>query len=112
MTDTPITNESEAMEVWRRAKDTFAGLGQVLGRDGRHRDATDGDRHQAAARAIATALEARDSEIAELKEAFATADRIACSAIQHGFYVGDGLLEQLANARAILASTANRSKAA
>lgn len=53
MTNTPITNESEAMEVWQEAKAAHDGC--VSG----DWNAPD----QAAARVIATALEARDAMI-------------------------------------------------
>ena len=49
---------------------------------------------------ILTALES----LPVMREAFVTADEIACDAIRNGYYVGEGTLDKLVNARAALAS--------
>lgn len=60
------TNESEAMEVWAKAFDAYEGCAvQSFGAN-----------DQAAARVIATALEARDARIRELEGALRDARRI------------------------------------
>lgn len=57
-----------------------------------------------AGREAATLLSTQETTIAELVAAFQIADEIACGAIENGYYVGEGLLEQLASARRITKS--------
>lgn len=50
----------------------------------------------------ATALEKAEEALEREREMFGLMDKLLCSAIEHGFYIGEGLLEQVAAHREAL----------